>query len=141
VVVSQKVQARVPDDIANSISSLAAEQFAGRLSDAVAYVLAAGLEAVTGEALDPGLADKPALDEVDPFRRYLLEEFKLQPRHATVVASLVRSALRSGDARKFVKSEEVEQRIRSNRESAWRYWLEYCLVHDIDPTRVRVARM
>ena len=136
---SQKVQARVPDEMAEAIVSLSAEQFAGRLSDAVSFVLAAGLEALTGEPFDAGLDAKPALDEVDPFRRYLIEEFRLQPRHATVTASLIRAALRSGMPREYIRDPKVDARLRSNRESAWRYWIEYCLVHDIDPTSVRVA--
>jgi hypothetical protein len=136
---TQKVQARVPDDIADAIIAMAGEQFAGRLSDAVAYVLAEGLKAVNGTDYDPGLEAKPANDEVDPFRRYLLDEFRLQPRHATVVASLVRSTIRSGDVNDYLRGPGVDARAKANRESAWRYWLEYCLVNDIDPTGVRVA--
>lgn len=137
-----KLQARVPAEIHAEVAKIAEERFDGRLTDALVYVVSVGLETLLGRPFDTGLADKAANDDVGAFREeYLLKELGLEPRYATTIGSTVRSAIRSGDPRAYVEDPEVDQRIRWNREGAWRHWSEYCLVNNMDPVKVRVAAL
>jgi hypothetical protein len=137
-----KVQGRVPEEFVIELQRIADEDFNGSATDALSYVLATGLHALMPDReFDPAIDEKPTRDDVAPFRQWLMDEVELKPRQATLVASWVRRAYRSGDPKSYVEDPALDPKIRATRASAWRYWTEYCLVNQVNPKRVHVSRM
>lgn len=135
-----KAQARIPIEMGEEIQRLADERFGGSNSNAVAFLLAAGLKSTLGIEVDDGIQGKVSEDDVAPFRDYLIDEHGYKPRTATISASIVRGAFRSGDLQRFIEG-HPDPKVRSNRTSIWRLWTEFCLVNNLDPMNVRVAGM
>ena len=137
-----KIQSRVPEEMVVELSRIANEDFGGSATDAIAYVLAAGLNALMPDRdFDPAVDEKPSRDDIAPFRQWMMDEVDATPRHSTLVASWVRRAYRSGDPIAYIEDPAIDPRVRATRASAWRYWQEYCLANAINWRRVHVSGM
>jgi hypothetical protein len=135
-----KIQGRVPDSFIPELARIA-EENGWNASDAIAFVVAAGLSELTGQEFDAELDEKPSNDDVAPFREWLINVANMKPRQASLTASWVRRAYRSGDPKAFNEDPALEAKVRGTRVSAWRYWVEYCISNGINFNRVHVSGM
>jgi len=133
-----KAQGRIPAEMDAAIREIAEDRYDGNYSNALAFVLAVGLSEVLERDFDTGIDDKPSEDDVAPFRDYLITDHGYKPRTATISASVLRAAFRSGDIVGYIEGHH-DPKVRTNREGIWRLWTEYCLVNDLNPFNVRVA--
>jgi hypothetical protein len=135
-----RVQSSVPKEMLDAIESLSEQRFNGVTTDAIAHLLARGLEAELGQKFDAKIDDRPERDDVAKFRDWLIQVVQQDGRYASMNASIVRAAIRSGNPRDFIEGKAgVSDQTHTNRLSAWRYWMEYVISNGIDWHNVRVA--